>query len=413
LRVAAVKAGFAAAEFLAPSGFPRHDPQSLIRAAGTSPEAASREGLRRLIEALDADSRLTMFGRLSLRFDAVRLLRNAQLVEDTLAARPALAAAPVAAPIFILGLPRSGTSFLHALLANDPENLVPRNWQTIYPAPRPADFDATRDKRARTVEKQLRFFAGLAPGFADHHPVDADSPQECSEITACVFQSLRFDTTYRVPKYLAWMDAHGHDEAFAFHRRFLQAMQADLPARNWVLKCPDHTFSLDAIVKTYPDARFVVVHRDPVAVFGSVAHLTEILRKPFVKNVDPVEIGHQVTERWIDGAARLMAFDRRDDVAAARKFHIRYEALVADPLAAVARIYAQFGRELAPGAAAAMAASLAAKPRGGYAGQRHYALHKFGISPEALAPRFAGYLDYFGIAAGVKSKGRRYFFEKK
>ncbi len=400
MKIGAVRAGFAAAEFALPAGFPAHDPESLIRAAGTTPSPGAREGLARLVAALDADSRLTMFGRVSLRFDAVRLLRNAQLVEDALAARPALARAAVAAPIFILGLPRSGTSFLHALLAVDTENLVPRSWQTIYPAPRPADFDAGRDHRARAVEKQLRFFAGLAPGFADHHPVDADSPQECSEITACVFQSLRFDTTYRVPKYLAWMDAHGHDEAFAFHRRFLQMLQADLPAGHWVLKCPDHTFSLDAIVKTYPDARFVVVHRDPVAVFGSVAHLTEILRKPFVKTVDPAEIGQQVTERWIEGAARLVAFDRRADVLPAQKFNIRYEELVADPLAGVARIYRHFGRVLAPAAAAAMAASVAQKPRGGYAGQRQYALKKFGISPEALAPRFAGYLDYFGIAAG-------------
>jgi hypothetical protein len=397
LKAVAVKAVFAAAGVMLPRHFPSHAPEALIKAAGARPSTAAREGLGRLIEAIEADSDLTVFGRLSLRWDCIRLLRNAQLVEDTLAARPELAAAPVDKPIFILGLPRSGTTFLHGLLAADPANLVPRAWQTIYPAPRVPGFDAARDKRARTVEGQLRFFAAIAPGFDAHHPIDADSPQECSEITACVFQSLRFDTTFRVPKHLAWMDATGHDEAFAFHKKFLQVLQADLGPKRWVLKCPDHTFSLDAIVKTYPDARFVVVHRDPVAVFGSVAHLTEILRKPFVRNVDAAEIGAQVTERWIDGAERLVAFDRRADVGAARKINIRYEDLVADPLAAVRRIFGHFGETVSDAGIAGMAQALGAKARGGYAGQRHYALGKFGISPEALAPRFINYMDYFDI----------------
>jgi hypothetical protein len=397
LKIWGLSAGLKAASLVLPAGFPSHRPDDLIRAARVRPSAGARRGLEKFVEALDADSELTAFGRLSLRWDCIRLLRNAQLVDDTLAARPELAAASVARPIFILGLPRSGTTFLHGLMAADPGNLVPRNWQTIYPAPRPDGFDAARDKRARASSAQLAFFGELAPGFTDHHPVDADSPQECSEITACVFQSLRFDTTYRVPRHLAWMDARGHDEAFAFHQRFLQVLQAGLGEKRWVLKCPDHTFSLDAIVKTYPDARFVVVHRDPVAVFGSVAHLTEILRKPFVRNVDAAEIGRQVTERWIDGAEWLIEFDRRKDVAGAQKFNIQYDDLVADPLRAVSEIYTHFGETLTPEAEASMGRALGAKDRGGYGGQRDYALAKFGIRPEALAPRFANYLDYFGI----------------
>jgi hypothetical protein len=401
LKYRAIGAGLAAAEFLVPRGFPGHAADELIRVSGARPSPGAREGLARLVAALDADSELTMFGRLSVRFDCIRLLRNAQLVDDTLTERPELAAAGIEKPIFILGLPRSGTTFLHGLLAADEDNLVPRNWQTMYPAPRPAGFDALRDGRARAVERQLRFFAGIAPGFDEHHPAGADSPQECSEITACVFQSLRFDTTYRVPRHLAWMDARGHDEAFAFHKRFLRVLQAGLGAKSWVLKCPDHTFSLDAILRIYPDARFVVVHRDPVAVFGSVAHLTEILRKPFVKNVDAEEIGRQVTERWIDGAERLVAFDRQADVTEARKINIQYEELVADPVAVVAGIYRHFGKPLSAAAAAAMGRAVAAKPRGGYGGQRRYGLDKFGISPEALAPRFAAYMDYFQVFSGA------------
>ncbi len=393
----AIGAGLSVAERAIPAKLlPGRDPAGLIRAAKASPSPAAIQGLLQLNEAIDAESDLTMFGRISTRWDFLRLLRNAQMIEDRHENDFKLRQEPVPAPIFILGLPRSGTSFLHSLLAEDEGNLVPRNWQTIYPAPRPPGFAPGRDKRARTVDSQLKFFAGLAPEFPAVHPITADSPQECSEITAHVFQSLRFDTTYRVSAYRAWLDARGHRDAFAFHKKFLQVLQSGLAARRWVLKCPDHIFSMDAILETYPDARFVVVHRDPVRVFGSVAHLTGVLRRPFVKNVDPADIGRQVSERWIDGAERLVAFDRREDVAPERKIHLHYEDLVGFPLQAVARIYETFGLPLVPAARDAMARSLAARPRGGYA-QRRYALGPFGISQASLGPGFAPYLEYFGI----------------
>jgi hypothetical protein len=212
-----------------------------------------------------------------------------------------------------------------------------------------------------------------------------------------VFQSLRFDTTFRVPDYQAWVDDTGHEAAFAFHRKFLKLLQHGAAGHRWVLKCPDHSFCLDAILKTYPDARFVVVHRDPMRVFASVAHLTEVLRRPFLKNIDPLEIGSQVTERWIDGAQRLVQFDQRGDVDPARKINVHYEELAAAPMAAIARIYAHFDLPFSAPAARAIGAVLDAKPSGGYGGERRYVLDRFGINPQRLAPQFSSYLDYFGV----------------
>ncbi len=367
---------------------------ALIAEAGVRPEVSARAGLVELLAAIAADSELSLFGKLSLRWDMIRLLRNAQLVEDAHAANPALGAAPVEAPLFILGLPRSGTSFLHGLLAEDPQSYVPRLWQTIYPAPRPAGFDAARDKRARQVDQQLKIFSGLAPGFASAHPIMADSPQECSEITAHVFQSLRFDTTFRVPGYMSWLTAHGHDDAFAYHKRFLQFLQGGTKQR-WVLKCPDHTFSLDAIVRTYPDARFVIVHRDPVAVLGSVAHLTQILRTPFIRNIDPAEIGAQVASRWTEGAHLLLAFDQRADIPAARKLHLHYDDVTSAPLAAAGQIYETFGLEFTDAARAAMRRRLDEQPRGGYGSHAPYALADYKISTAAVRNDMAPYLRQF------------------
>jgi hypothetical protein len=237
----------------------------------------------------------------------------------------------------------------------------------------------------------LAFFAQMAPGFADLHPITADSPQECSEITAHVFQSLRFDTTFRVPGYLTWLEAHGHEAAFAFHKRFLQFLQNGTPSR-WVLKCPDHTFSLDAILATYPDARFVIVHRDPLAVFASVARLTEVLRKPFLQNIDPVEIGAQVSARWIQGANLLRDFDSRPDIAPDRKFHVQHETLIADPLTVMAAIYAQFGMAFSAKVMSAVTAKLRAQAHGGYTRHAPYPVQAFGVSPERLTAAFAPYV---------------------
>lgn len=389
----ALKLGFGAADRLTPRALRRPlDADRLIRAAGIHPSPSAEDGLRRLLAALAAESELSVGGRLMIRWDMIRLLRNAAAIEAAHAADPALGRAEIAAPVFILGLPRSGTTFLHTLLAADPDNLVPRNWQTIYPRPRPRDFNPALDNAARKVNGQLRLFAGMAPGFAEAHPITADSPQECSEITAHAFQSLRFDTTFRVPSYLAWLDRHGDLEGFRFHKRFLQVLQQGLRGR-WFLKCPDHTFSLDAILQVYPDASFVIVHRDPVDVFASVAHLTEVLRRPFLNDVDPAEIGAQVSQRWIEGAERLIAFDQRPDIQPARKLHIHYDDLTEAPLAAIARIYDQCGLQLTP--AAAIGRLLALRPNGGYARHAPYAAQRFAIDPAALRLSFAGYVSRY------------------
>ncbi len=391
--------GMAAAERLIPERLlPKLTADALIKAAAVELSESAEAGLRRLTESLTRHSELTMFGRISMHWDFVRLLRNAAQIEAQLRANPEIAAAPITAPIFILGLPRSGTTFLHELLAQDTGNLVPRVWQTIYPQPRGENFAAASNRRVKIVSSQLKFYGGISPEFSQLHPIDADSPQECSEITSAVFQSLRFDTTFRVPDYQAWVDASGHLEAFEFHRKFLQVLQYGARAKRWVLKCPDHSFCLPAILQTYPDARFVVVHRDPMKVFASVAHLTEVLRRPFLKNIDPVEIGSQVTERWVDGAQRLVDFDRREDIDPARKIHVHYDELANAPMAAVARVYAHFNLPMETPATNAMAAMLKNRKSGGYGGERRYVLDRFGINPKLLRPQFSAYMNYFGVS---------------
>jgi len=357
-------------------------------------ETAFLGSLQNFLDACFEEANLGLVGRLATRWDIVRFLSNLLRLHDEELRAPEILDQPITNPVFISGLPRSGTTFLHSLLAEDPANLVPRVWQTIHPYP--LKRGPHRDSRAKRVARQLRLFALLAPNFRRMHPIDAASPQECSEITAHVFASLRFDTTYRVPSYRRWLDETGHVEAYRFHRRFLQHLQHQAAGDGrWVLKCPDHVFALAAIRTVYPDARLVLVHRDPLAVLLSVARLTETLRRPFTRSIDKVEIGRQDSDRWLT-ATELMIAAAQEHHFAEPIFHVHYLDLIQDPVGTVAALYRHFGETLQPAVAARIGRLVEAKPNGGYRahGSR---LEDYGLDPALERERYTRYMAHFGI----------------
>jgi hypothetical protein len=363
------------------------------------------EGLKVFLGACRDEAELSLFGRLATPWDAVRFLSNLLRLSAEEVRSPDILDQPIERPIFIAGLPRSGTTFLHSLLAQDPANLAPCIWQVIHPYPRPGSGRG-RDRRPRQVARQLRVFGILAPQFRRMHPINAASPQECSEITAHVFASLRFDTTYRIPRYRRWLDQTGHLEAYRFHKRFLQHLQHQAPAAgHWVLKCPDHIFALEALRAVYPDACMVFVHRDPLAVLPSVARLTEVLRRPFTRHIDKIEIGRQDSDRWLS-ATELMIGAASGEPFREPILHIHYLNLVNDPLGTVTTLYRHFGRTLDPGATARVSRLVQAKPNGGY-GTRRSQLKEYGLDPDVERQRYAGYMERFGIRPEQKKRPRR------
>ncbi|MBS0562619.1 MAG: sulfotransferase, partial [Proteobacteria bacterium] len=299
-----------------------------------------------------------------------------------------------------------GTTFLHRLLLEEPTTAAPTVWQTIYPYPTRAD--RRRDGRVARVAKQLRAFERIAPEFRALHPLDATSPQECSEITAHVFRSLRFDTTYQIPSYRMWLDAEGHAPAYRFHKRFLQHLQFQrplgVPAPRWVLKCPDHLFALDAIRGVYPDARIVFVHRDPVKVLLSNCRLTEVLRAPFTRHVDRAAIGRQESARWFEGTAHMVAAGETGGFETPI-LHIHYLDLVADPLATVESVYRHAGIEMGEGTAERVEAYVRARPNGGYA-PHQYDFADHGLDAAAEREKFRRYMVHFGVQT-EQTRGRR------
>ena len=349
--------------------------------------------LERLLAACNEEADLSRFGVHATRIDVLRCLRNLlhfDAIEDDC---PEVVARPIRAPLFITGMPRSGTTFLHRLILNDPSTVAPRLFQLVYPHASPASPLRTA-LRKRSVSLQLALFRMFAPELNALHPVAVDDPEECTDITAQVFQSGRFQSMYRVPSYNSWLEGSGYLDAYRFHRRFLQHLDAQLPGRRWILKSPDHVFALDELKKVYPDARLVFLHRDPVRVLASVAKLTEVLHRPFARQVDRLEIGRQVSTSWLAGA------DRMCDVAASGDpvLHLHYRQIVSAPLEAVRAVYRHSNLVLTAEAEERMRRWLRtgtalniSRPR------RGYSLADFGLDPLQLRQCFARYRDTFGI----------------
>jgi hypothetical protein len=352
------------------------------------------EPLEVLLTSYEQEANLTVFGRLAARWDTLRFLSNLLLLREAEKRAPAILDQKIDRPIFITGLPRSGSTFLHNLLAQDRSNHVARAWEMIYPTPAQNSSAHGANRQPRMVNRQLAIFRKLAPEFQSLHPFTAYSPQECTEITAHVFRSLRFDTTHAVPTYRRWIDDIGHTAAYRFHRRFLKHLQYRNGPGRWVLKSPDHVFALDALRDVYPDARFIFTHRHPVEVLPSLAKLTDVLRRPFTRHVDRLEIGRQIGERWAKGAARLVAEDAR--AAPDRVVHLKFGDVVGNPCDSVAAVYEHFGLPLSPEAAARIERFVAERPNGGY-GSRKIRLDEYALELQAKHSEYQDYTAYFGI----------------
>jgi hypothetical protein len=355
--------------------------------------------LTRLLDSCSREAALGIVGRSATKWDIVRFLSNLLLIQDAATQFPQMTDEPIHRPIFITGLPRSGTTFLHRLMLTDPANRAPAVWETISPSP----TAGTRNQRIARVARQLKAFEWLAPEFPALHPMEATSPQECSEITAHVFRSLRFDTNYHIPAYRNWLDADvvRNLPGYRFHQRFLQFLQfQDRTRPRWVLKCPEHLFALQAIRAVYPDARLVFVHRDPVKVLLSQAKLTEVLRRPFTRRLDPTTLGPDESRRWLDGTQRMMTVG--DDAGFPEPVcHVHHMDLISDPIHTVQAVYRHFGLPPAPAMASAIKTYTTARPRGGY-GEHTYRFEDHGLDEQTERAKFRPYMVRFGVTAETR-----------
>lgn len=350
-----------------------------------------------LLRSLQTDARLNLVGRIIAHSDVVRLLCNRlRLVEDR-KRHPEIADRIIARPLFITGLPRTGSTILHALLAQDPAARTPRTWEVMYPSPPPESLGYRSDPRLARTARDLKWLDLLIPNFKRAHLIDARLPQECIAITGMAFISYVFESMFFVSSYRRWHEDADKLPAYEFHRQFLQHLQWRCPGTHWVLKAPSHLMTLEALFEVYPDAGIILTHRDPVNVLASCASFTEVLRSPFTDFLDRDELGVEVRRRWEKGARLAVRFRQRRVDLRARFCDVMYVDLVRDPLAVVRSVYQHFERELTTEAEHAMLRFLKENPQNKN-GVHRYAMETFGLDPTTERRRFQFYTDHFGLA---------------
>ena len=296
------------------------------------------EGLSRLLESCQHEARLNVIGKLAVRNDAVRILCNRLALVRDRERHPEIGQQEIREPLFIVGLPRSGTTVLHTLLAADPAHRVPLTWEIMSPSPPDAE---DRKERIRRATRDLAMLRWLAPTFETVHATGAELPQECVSLLSPTFMSDQFDTMYNIPSYRAWFFRQELRPAYEFHRRFLQHLQFRRPAERWILKAPAHMFAASALLSIYPDAKFVQLHRDPIDAVASVSSLVTILRSVFSDAVDPKQVGRDAMVYWSEALKTFMR--ARDQLPANRLCDLYYDDVRRDPIAAARQVYEHFG----------------------------------------------------------------------
>lgn len=349
------------------------------------------EALGRMLEACQREARLNLIGKLALRSDVLRTLMTRLALERDRQRFPGIARQQIRAPLFIVGLPRSGTTLLHTLLACDPDHRAPLTWEVLEPSP---PSDAQRAQRIQRATRALSMLRWLAPTFSQVHAVGAELPQECVGLMSASFLSDQFDTMFNIPTYRAWFFAQDQRPAYGFHRRFLQQLQHRQSARRWVLKAPAHMFALPTLLQVYPDALFVQTHRDPLRAVTSVSSLVAILRKIFSDHIDPRQIGHDAIEYWSRATVQFM--HGRDRFLGDRVCDVQYREIRQDPIAAVRRVYDYFDWDLSPAVETSMRIALANRPREEH-GRHLYDPVQFGLDDAPEATRFRGYCARFDL----------------
>lgn len=351
-------------------------------------------GLEVFAEAASSEAQLNDIGTIAVRAQIVGALTNRLRIVDYVKKHPGVANERIEAPLIVVGMFRAGTTLLSQLLDQDSSNRALLSWEVADSVPPPTPDNFRSGPRVDAVRAGQEMLSQINPAIDTVHHEQADQATECLAVLGQDFKSLIWEAVAIVPSYSAWLDGVDYLSAYQHHHRVLQVLQHGGVRGRWTLKSPQHAISLEALTAVYPDARLVLLHRDPVMLCGSVCSLIRTLSATFTDADHRAAIGR----RWVDVLTQSV-----DRVSAFRDAHpehpiidVQYTDLMSSPVATVAGIYEAAGWSLDDRAAAAMTTHLEENPKGKY-GRHSYDLAEFGVDEAAIRERFAGYVDRYDV----------------
>jgi hypothetical protein len=358
-----------------------------------------REGLDVYCDSVTREAQLNDLGETAIRGNIVGSLVNRLRIVDWSNTHPDVARERIDAPLVVIGMFRAGTTFLSYLLENDAGNRALLRWETGDSVPPPTPETLHTDPRVEISRMGNDMLEQINPRIRAIHHEEPDGPTECISLMSQDFKSLSWEAISNVPTYGDWLLETDQRSAYEYHRLALQVLQSGGVRGRWTLKSPHHALNLEALTAVYPDARLVLLHRDPVVLCASVCSLISTLSGTFT------DADHRayVAEHWV--TMLDLSVQRIDAFRAAHPDHpivdVQYADLMRDPVVAVASIYAAHGGPnggpLDDRSRAAMTAYVAAHPKDGL-GVHGYDLTEFGLDRSALEERFSGYIARYGVA---------------
>ncbi|MGY0498927.1 sulfotransferase family protein [Nocardia sp. FBN12] len=341
--------------------------------------------LQVLLDSYRDEAGLTELGSKMSRFFLRGTLIARALSEAAWAANPGYVETPVTRPIFVTGLPRTGTTALHRLLAADPANQGLEMWLTDFPQPRPPRDTWADNPAYQQIDAGLRQHQVQNPEFMGLHYMSASDVEECWQLLRQSGTSHSYECLAYVPGYSAWLSTQDWTPAYARHRRNLQLIGMN-DTRRWVLKNPSHLFCLDALLATYPDAIVIQTHRDPATIIPSVCSLNEHATRGWSTTFTGEIIGRTQLDLWSRGLHEFTAARTRHPEATF--IDVDFDDLRTDPLGVVDRIYARTGTALTSEARTAITALDNESRTGDRKAAHHYSLADYGLTENMVAERF-------------------------
>jgi hypothetical protein len=353
-----------------------------------------KKGLSILIDSINREAKPNSFGRLAAKTLFERTLIGRYKVEQHLRQHPEIEQTEISKPIFIIGMPRTGTTILHALLNQDPQNRSPLAWECLIPHPVPQLENYEDNAQVNSIKKEFEQLFKLVPDFKKKHYLAATEPQECLGITALDFTSFQPMAQFYTPSYLQWFSNEADQlSTMRWHKRFLQYLgSGGVIADRWLLKTPVHLNRLKELFQVYPDACVIMTHRDPKKVIPSAASLVSTVRSLYSDHEDPHQTGREQNGVWSQYLSSFVedrkALQKEDQI-----IDLRFEDFVSDHMSVVQRIYDKFNLSLSPEAKNNMQQFLAKNPKDKH-GAHTYTLEDFGVSEAQIKNSFEGYYKF-------------------